>query len=373
MGPQEGDPGRLELLLGRARPAGDHVEHLDDRGALGGLVLGVPAADALRGDPGLPVRRTGQRDDPRAGQDGVLDLDGVTGRPDVRVRGPHVAVDLDPAPWSELDAGIDRQLRVRPDTRGHDHQGRLEEPATGQLDGEQPGLVGRERSGRGAQVQGDPMGPQVVLHGSGELLVQRRHDLVGHLHDLDGQAALVQVLGHLQADVAGADDDHVLEAVGARGDRVDLGLDARPCPRCCAGHGRPGGPGRAAAGGSGEDPGHSASLSHVSVYSSPVIRSRAVTVRATGSIAVTSVVTRTSMSRVSRRLCGVCRSRRERSLIVSPMWYGRPQLANETLPDFSNTMISANSSSRRVLAATDAPAATPPTTTSFMSTPVLVA
>ena len=134
-----------------------------------------------------------------------------------------------------------------------------------------------------------------------------------------------------------------------------------------SGWSRPGSGGR-----NGEDPGHSARESQVSVYSSPVIRSRAVTVWATGSMAVTSVVIRTSMSRVSRRLCGVCRSSRERSLIVSPMWYGSPQLANETLPDFSNTMISANSSRRRARAATDAPAATPPTTTSFMTTPVLV-
>ena len=40
-----------------------------------------------------------------------------------------------------------------------------------------------------------------------------------------------------------------------------------------SGWSRPGSGGR-----NGEDPGHSASLSHVSVYSSPVIRSRAVTV-----------------------------------------------------------------------------------------------
>ena len=223
--PQEGDPGGLELLLGRAGPAGDHVEHLHDRGALGGLVLGVPAADVLRGDPGLAVRRTGQRDDPRAGQDGVLDLDGVTGGPDVRVRGPHVPVDLDAPARAELDAGSDGQLGVRADARAHDDQGGLEEPAAGQLDGELPGLVGGERGGRRRQVQRDPVGAQVVLHRGGELLVQRRHDLVGHLDDLDRQPALVQVLGHLQADVPGADDDHVLEAGGARGDGVDLGLD----------------------------------------------------------------------------------------------------------------------------------------------------
>ncbi len=95
------------------------------------------------------------------------------------------------------------------------------------------------------------------------------------------------------------------------------------------------------------------------------------TVCAAGSMAVTSVMIRTSMSRFSRRLAGVCSSSRDRSLIVPPMWYGRPQLANETLWDRSNTMISANSSRRRARAATDAPAATPPTTTSFIIAPVL--
>ncbi len=130
---------------------------------------------------------------------------------------------------------------------------------------------------------------------------------------------------------------------------------------CTRGSSRPGSGGR-----NGEEPGHRASLSQVCVYSSPVSRFRTVTVCASGSIAVTSVMIRTSMSRFSRRLAGVCSSSRDRSLIVPPMWYGRPQLANDTLPDLSNTMISANSSSRRARAATEAPAATPPTTTSLM-------
>ena len=77
----------------------------------------------------------------------------------------------------------------------------------------------------------------------------------------------------------------------------------------------------------------------------------------------TSVRVRTSMPNRFRRPSGVCTSSRSRSGIVPPMWYGMPQLANETYGPRSNRTISAVLRQPPRPAAADMPPATPPTIT----------
>ena len=64
--------------------------------------------------------------------------------------------------------------------------------------------------GAEAHVDADALGR--VLHVGGHVLVERRHHLAGALDQRHPQAALHERLGHLEADVAAADDDRALAA-----------------------------------------------------------------------------------------------------------------------------------------------------------------
>ena len=71
------------------------------------------------------------------------------------------------------------------------------------------------------QVEGYPLVRQMLVYGSGEGVVNRCHDLSGHLDDGDPDPGVPQVLGHLQPDEACTHDDGVLDAPAG-----EAGLDA---------------------------------------------------------------------------------------------------------------------------------------------------
>jgi hypothetical protein len=84
-------------------------------------------------------------------------------------------------------------------------------------------------------------------------------------------------------------------------------------------------------------------------------------------IAVTSHIVRTSTLNTARNICSVATSRLDSSGMTPDTWYGNPQLAYDTYGPRSSMTISACSSNRRNRAAHDAPPATPPTMTTFMT------
>lgn len=85
-----------------------------------------------------------------------------------------------------------------------------------------------------------------------------------------------------------------------------------------------------------------------------------VTVCSSGSMLDARVLTRTSRLNLSLSASGVWSNSEERSGITPPTWYGRPQLAKDTCPEASRTIMVRFSSLRRRRVAVDIPPATPP-------------
>lgn len=79
------------------------------------------------------------------------------------------------------------------------------------------------------QVQSDAPAAEMMLDGDRHLVVERGQYLIGEFDDIDDRAAMSEVLGHLEADVAGADDDasHGPSAALSRDGegRIELRLD----------------------------------------------------------------------------------------------------------------------------------------------------
>ena len=77
--------------------------------------------------------------------------------------------------------------------------------------------------GAEAHVDTDTLGR--VLHVGGHVLVEGGHQLAGALDERHAQAALHERLGHLEPDVAPADDDRALAPVLQRGAEALGGVD----------------------------------------------------------------------------------------------------------------------------------------------------
>ena len=89
--------------------------------------------------------------------------------------------------------------------------------------------------GAEAHVDADTLGR--VLHVGGHVLVEGGHHLAGALDERHPQAALHERLGHLEPDVAPADDDRALAALLQRGAEALGGVDgARRLGRVGARH-----------------------------------------------------------------------------------------------------------------------------------------
>jgi hypothetical protein len=62
-----------------------------------------------------------------------------------------------------------------------------------------------EERGYGAEVQSDAMAAHMLFNGSDHFTVERGEDLLDHFDQVPLDAAMPQILGHLDTDVAGAD------------------------------------------------------------------------------------------------------------------------------------------------------------------------
>ena len=195
----------LERLLADAGPGHGGAEQADDGGALRAPEVGVAPGDDIGGDPALAVRRAGQRHEAPFSRDEILDLDGVAHGEDIRIAGAHPVVDADAAARADFKPGRLGQHGVRAARRWRGSRGRRRwalPDAVSYLECVAAG--GLERGHAIVQRQLDAVLLKVGLDGAREFLVGRQQNLPGHLHDRHLEAAMDQVLGHLQADEAAA-------------------------------------------------------------------------------------------------------------------------------------------------------------------------
>ena len=140
--------------------------------------------------------------------------DAVAGGPDVRQAGGHALVDDDGARGPGLGAGRDEQVGVGADA--DDDEDQVDVPAerlpvgSGAVD-VQPACRRRGRRSMpgdgGVGVDLDAVAGEFGVDQGAEFGVDGGQDLGQHLDLGDGDAAGGESFGHLQADVAGADDE----------------------------------------------------------------------------------------------------------------------------------------------------------------------
>ena len=76
--------------------------------------------------------------------------------------------------------------------------------------------VGREGGEAGAGDEVDVVGAEFAFEVEGHFAVERREGVVNLFDDGDGQAAVVEGLGHFEADETGADDDGAARGTGGQ-------------------------------------------------------------------------------------------------------------------------------------------------------------
>ena len=148
----------------------------------------------------------------------------VAGRPDVRQAGGHRLVDDDGASGAELCAGLDEQVGVGADPDDDQHQ--VDVPAERLTVWSGPSTCSRavavgaaaDAGDGGAGVDLDAVAFEFGVHQGAEFGVDGGQHLGEHLDLGDRDAAGGEAFGHLQADVAGADDER-----GRGLDPVDAG------------------------------------------------------------------------------------------------------------------------------------------------------
>ena len=135
----------------------------------------------------------------------------VTGGPDAREPGAHVLIHHHGAPRTETRSRTLEELRVGAHTDDDEHEvrGLLEGPAlVGAADRQAPrGLL--DTGDSGAHPYPDAVGSELLVDEGAEFGVEGGEHLPAALELGHVQAAGSEGLRHLQADVPGADDDHV--------------------------------------------------------------------------------------------------------------------------------------------------------------------
>ena len=198
----------------------------------------------------------------------------------------------------------------------------------------------------------DAVALEEVRDDASVLTVERREDLIGQLDHGDVEAALREVLRHLEADEPAAYDDGAHRRLRDLESRVlpHAGEEARPAfdPLADLSRVRHGphleDPGEVDAGqrrADGASSGDSTSLSYDSVVTSPLATSRSWTVLSSAEIPIASQPVRQSTANCSRKTRSFATSRSDSCSITPPTWYGRPQFAKETYGPRSTMTISA--------------------------------
>ena len=201
--------GPARPLQGGLRGAGHgkrQLEHLADRGALRRRVAARPPEDGVGRDAALAVRRPGERDEGPGVADEVSHLHGVAHGPDGRVARAHLRVDANAAGRAQLQPRFPGEARLRPHADGHQHQAAGDAGAVRQAR-EEAVVAGLERLHRHPEPQVDAVAAQLVVQRRHHLGVGDAHHLRQALHQHDVRAAPADRLGHLETDVAGADDE----------------------------------------------------------------------------------------------------------------------------------------------------------------------
>ena len=205
-----GDAGAPEPLLARAGRGDGQAEDADDRRRLHAAEARRAPGDRLGGDAALPVRRPGERHDRLLAGDDVAHLDRVADRPDVRIGGAHLrrrrrcrraAPSASPASRARPVSGRTPIARM---TRSAGSRAPLSVS-----DDERP-VRRRPRSPRGRRRAAASRPSREVLARPGAAIsgIERRHHLRQLLERrVTASPRWTQVLRHLEADEAAADDD----------------------------------------------------------------------------------------------------------------------------------------------------------------------
>ena len=148
----------------------------------------------------LTVGRVGERHEGRIRHQRVALHNGVADGVDRRIGRPHLLVDQDSAAQPGLQTCDGRQRRLRTHADGRDHEVGGQHVAVGEGDG-----VGTDLGHARPEAQVDTVLAQACVNLGDHLGVERGHDLVERLDEGDLDAAVAQVLGHLDADETAAD------------------------------------------------------------------------------------------------------------------------------------------------------------------------
>ena len=214
----------LQRLFTGADPGGRGAEEADDRGALGAAEAGLAPGDDIGGDAPLPVGRPGQRDQtPLAGHE-IPDFDDVADGENVRVAGPHLLVDADPAALTDLKAGRLGQRGIRANAeREDDDVGRMR--LAGFRQHLERAVCGLLEAGHAViECQADAMPLNVVFDDARHFPIERRQELIEHLDEGDVESAMHEVLRRFEADESAADDHRA----GLRPDRLKARVFVHP-------------------------------------------------------------------------------------------------------------------------------------------------
>ncbi len=163
------------------------------------------AGDVVGRDARLLAGRAGQWHVGFLAADDMLNQHRVADGINVLVAGLHVLVDHDRAARAQLQPGILGQGRFRTDADGEDDHVGIH--AASALQGDMQIAVLADGFQSVAQRQPDVFELQMLVHHGGHFVIDGRHHLVEHFDDGHLQAAVMQVLGDLQADESAPDHD----------------------------------------------------------------------------------------------------------------------------------------------------------------------
>ncbi len=154
------------------------LEDLADRGALRPAISRIASGNHVRGDPSLPVGRTGERDQRPLPGDKVLHFDRVADREDVGVARAHVLVNTDAPALADLEPGRLRERGFRPHADGQNHDVRRMRLA-GAREHFQRSVRHLSKAGHAViEFESDAVLDQVAFDKPRHLRIERRHHLV---------------------------------------------------------------------------------------------------------------------------------------------------------------------------------------------------
>ena len=202
--------------FGKARRGRREAEHAEDRSRLDSPKLRVAAGDVVGCHASLAVRRACERENHRLASQDVFRLHGVAHRPNPRIARAHAGIHLDPAGGADFQTCFAGEGGFGPNSERQNHQVAIE-CRTGFDEDLGSAVFPRSKScDRLAEEELASAFLESLADQHGHLGIEIREDFLLHFHQRDAQAAMEEVFGHFDADVAPADYDGRGRA--ARGD-----------------------------------------------------------------------------------------------------------------------------------------------------------